>query len=140
MIIMNHIKKIGCLAVLSTGLFVSAQASATTTTCDRARTQADLNNCVAAQLAVEDKKLNQSYRDFQRLLNSSEKKELKAVQLSWIDFRDKACQFSANSLRGDNAYSIARNECLTTYTEQRRVQLDADIKNIKRLRALKVNR
>ena len=131
MIIMSHIKKVGCLAVLSTGLFVSAQASATTTTCDRARTQADLNNCVAAQLAVEDKKLNQSYRDFQRLLNSSEKKQLKAVQLSWIDFRDKACQFSASSVRGGSAYPMEINGCLTTYTEQRRVQLDADIKNIK---------
>ncbi|MBH0005328.1 lysozyme inhibitor LprI family protein [Psychrobacter sp. SWN149] len=131
MIIMSPIKKVGCLALLSTGLFFSAQASATTTTCDKARTQADLNNCVAAQLAVEDKKLNQSYRDFQRLLNSSEKKELKAVQLSWIDFRDKACQFSASPVRGGSAYPMALNGCLTTYTKQRRVQLDTDIKNIK---------
>ena len=130
MIVMSPIKKIGCHAVLSTALFVSAQASASTT-CDKARTQADLNNCVAAQLAVEDKKLNQSYRDFQRLLNSSEKKELKAVQLSWIDFRDKACQFSASPVHGGSAYPMALNGCLTTYTQQRRVQLDADIKNIK---------
>ncbi|MBF0657404.1 DUF1311 domain-containing protein [Psychrobacter sp. NG25] len=131
MFIMSHIKKVSCLALLSTGLFVSAQASAATTTCDKARTQADLNNCVAAQLAVEDKKLNQSYRDFQRLLNSSEKQQLKTVQLAWIDFRDKACQFSASSVRGGSAYPMALNGCLSTYTEQRRVQLDADIKNIK---------
>ena len=130
MIIMSHVKKVSCLALLSTGLFVSAQASASTT-CDKAHTQTDINKCIAAELAVEDQKLNQSYRDFQRLLNSSEKKELKAVQLSWIDFRDKACQFSAQSVRGGSAYPMVLNACLTTYTEQRRVQLDADIKNIK---------
>ena len=130
MFIMSHVKKVGCLALLSTGLFVSAQASASTT-CDKAHTQTDMNKCIAAELAVEDQKLNQSYRNFQRLLNNSEKKQLKAVQLAWIDFRDKACQFSASPVRGGSAYPMALNGCLTTYTQQRRVQLDADIKNIK---------
>ena len=130
MFIMSHIKNIGCLALLSTGLFFSVQASAANT-CDKAYTQTDINNCIAAELAVEDKKLNQSYRDFQRLLNSSEKKQLKTVQLAWIDFRDKACQFSAQSVRGGSAYPMVLNGCLTTYTQQRRVQLDADIENIR---------
>ena len=127
MIIMSPIKKVGCLALLSTGLFVSAQAS-TADTCDKAYTQTDMNKCAAAKLAVEDQKLNQSYRDFQRLLDSSEKKELKAVQLAWIDFRDKACQLSAQSVRGGSVYPMVLNDCLTTYTKQRRMQLDADIK------------
>ncbi|WP_201549549.1 lysozyme inhibitor LprI family protein [Psychrobacter fjordensis] len=127
---MSLIKKIGCLALLSTGLFVSAQASAEST-CDNAYTQTDMNKCIAAELAIEDQKLNQSYRDFQRLLNSSEKQQLKAVQLAWIDFRDKACQLSAQSVRGGSIYPMVLNGCLTTYTQQRRVQLDADIKSIK---------
>ena len=130
MIIMSPIKKVGCLALLSTGLFVSAQASASTT-CDKAHTQTDINKWIAAELAVEDKKLNQSYRDFQRLLNISEKQQLKTVQLAWIDFRDKACQFSAQSVRGGSAYPMVLNACLTTYTQQRRVQLDNDIENIR---------
>ena len=130
MIIMSPIKKVGCLALLSTGLFVSAQAS-TADTCDKAYTQTDMNKCAAAKLAVEDQKLNQSYRDFQRLLSSSEKQQLKTVQLAWIDFRDKACQFSASPVRGGSAYPMVLNGCLTTYTQQRRVQLDADIENIK---------
>ncbi|WP_201604334.1 lysozyme inhibitor LprI family protein [Psychrobacter immobilis] len=73
---MSHIKNVGCLALLSTGLFFSAQASAADT-CDSAYTQTDMNKCTATELAVEDQKLNQSYRDFLRLLNSSEKKQLK---------------------------------------------------------------
>ena len=127
MFIMSHVKKVGCLALLSTGLFVSAQASAADT-CDNAYTQTDMNKCAAARLAVEDQKLNQSYRNFQRLLNSSEKKELKEVQLAWIDFRNKACQLSAQSDRGGSIYPMVLNDCLTIYTQQRRVQLDADIK------------
>ena len=130
MFIMSHVKKVGCLALLSTGLFVSAQASAADS-CDNAYTQTDMNKCAAARLAVEDQKLNQSYRNFQRLLNSSEKKELKEVQLAWIDFRDKACQLSAQSDRGGSIYPMVLNDCLTIYTQQRRVQLDADIKSIK---------
>ena len=133
MFIMNHIKKVGGLALLSSGLFVSAQAFAAST-CDNTYTQTDINQCIAAELAVEDQKLNQSYRNFQRLLNSSEKQQLKTVQLAWIDFRDKACQFSAHSVRGGSAYPMVLKGCLTTYTQQRRVQLDADIENIKRNR------
>lgn len=129
--IKNNLKKVSGMAVLSIGLFATAQASAAGA-CDNANTQADINKCTATELSAEDRKLNRSYSDLQRLLNSSEKKQLKAAQLSWIDFRDKACKFSARGFNGGSAYSMALNGCLTTYTHQRRVQLDEEIENLKR--------
>lgn len=128
-LIKNNLKKLSSMALLSVGIFATAQASAAGA-CDNANTQADINKCTATELSVEDSKLNRSYSDLQRLLNSSEKKQLKAVQLSWIDFRDKACKFSARGFKGGSAYSMALNGCLTTYTHQRRVQLDEEIDNI----------
>ncbi|WP_201541585.1 lysozyme inhibitor LprI family protein [Psychrobacter faecalis] len=87
---------------------------------------------MAAELKAEDSKLNNSYSNLQRVLNKTEKKQLKVAQLAWIDFRDKACQFSARSSSGGSAYSMELNSCLTTHTQQRRIQLDQEIKNIQR--------
>lgn len=128
-LIRNNLKKVSGMALLSVGLFATAQASAAGA-CDNANTQAEINKCTATELSAEDRKLNRSYSDLQHLLNSSEKKQLKAAQLSWIDFRDKACKFSARSFNGGSAYSMALNGCLTTYTQQRRVQLDEEIQNL----------
>ncbi|MEN6670226.1 lysozyme inhibitor LprI family protein [Psychrobacter sp. B38] len=128
-LIKTNIKKVSGIALLSVSLFMTAEASAASV-CDNAYTQADMNKCTATELSAEDSKLNRSYSDLQRLLSSSEKKQLKAAQLAWIDFRDKACQFSARSFKGGSAHSMALNGCLTTYTHQRRVQLDDDIDNI----------
>ncbi len=126
-LITPHFKKVSAIALFSVGLFATAQASASTT-CDSATTQADINKCIAAELKTEDSKLNNSYRNLQRVLNKSEKKQLKTVQLAWIDFRDKACKFSARSSVGGSAYSMVLNSCLTTYTQQRRIQLDKEIR------------
>lgn len=130
-LITNNLKKMSGMALLSAGLFAAAQASAAGA-CDNANTQADINKCMATELSAEDNKLNRSYSDLQRLLNTSEKKQLKTAQLAWIDFRDKACKFSARSFSGGSAYSMALNGCLTTYTHQRRVQLNEEIQNIKK--------
>lgn len=129
--IINNLKKVSGLTLLSVVLFATAQASAASG-CDDAYTQADINKCIATELSAEDKKLNKSYSDLQRLLNASEKKQLKTVQLAWIDFRDKACKFSARSFSGGSAYPMASNGCLATYTKQRRVQLDEEIQNLKK--------
>lgn len=129
-LIKNNLKKVSGMALLSVGLFATAQASAAGA-CDNANTQADINKCTATQLSTEDSKLNRSYSELQRLLSSSEKKQLKTAQLAWIDFRDKACKFSARGFSGGSAYSMALNGCLTTYTHQRRVQLNEEIDNIK---------
>lgn len=126
-----NLKKVSSITLFSIGVFATAQASAATT-CNRATTQADINECMAAELKTEDAKLNSSYSSLQRVLNKTEKKQLKTVQLAWIDFRDKACKFSARRSSGGSAYSMALNSCLTTYTQQRRIQLDQEIKNIQR--------
>ncbi|MGP5417709.1 lysozyme inhibitor LprI family protein [Psychrobacter faecalis] len=125
-----NLKKASNIVLFSIGLFATAQASAAT--CDKANTQADINKCIAAELKAEDSKLNNSYSNLQRVLNKTEKKQLKVAQLAWIDFRDKACQFSARSSSGGSAYSMELNSCLTTHTQQRRIQLDQEIKNIQR--------
>lgn len=127
----NNLKESSILALLFAGLLVTAPASAANA-CDNAYTQTDINKCMAAELSVEDGKLNRSYSDLQRLLNANEKKQLKTAQRAWIDFRDKACKFSARSFSGGSAYSMASNSCLATYTQQRRMQLEEEIKNIKR--------
>ena len=130
-LITNPLKKFSSIALFSIGLFTAAHASASNA-CDNATTQADINKCTATELTTEDRKLNTSHSKLQHLLNNSEKKQLKTAQLAWIDFRDKACKFSARNLSGGSAYSMELNSCLTTYTHQRRLQLDKEIQNTQR--------
>ncbi|WP_201554506.1 lysozyme inhibitor LprI family protein [Psychrobacter sp. 72-O-c] len=98
--------------------------------CDNAYYQVDLNECTAIHLSVEDRQLNKSYGNLQPLLDSSERNQLKLAQRAWINFRDKACEFSARNLKGGSAYVMEHNSCLTNYTHQRRVELDEEIERI----------
>ena len=124
-----RIKHINTMALFSITLAVTTQAVAAKP-CVYTNTQAQINQCAAYELAIEDRKLNHSYTELQNLLSTTEKKQLKNVQLAWIDFRDKACKFSARDTKGGSIYSTVLNSCLTTYTEQRRTQLDDEIASI----------
>ena len=89
-------------------------------------TQVDLNSCTAKALAYEDKKLNQTYKEFRTLLTPQAKEQLKKVQLIWIDFRDKSCDFQLRDV-GRSIYPMIMNNCQTKYTEARRQELEIEI-------------
>lgn len=122
------LKQAAGVILLSFGAFTTAQASHNS--CENASTQAQINACSASDYAAEDSRLNTSYSRLQSLLSTSEKNQLKIAQRAWIDFRDKSCKFDTRNSVGGSIYSTVLSSCLTSYTEQRRNQLDEQIEMI----------
>ena len=122
------IKQAVGVIIVSLALFTTANASHNS--CENATTQAQINACSASDYAAEDNRLNSSYTRLQGLLTTKDKNQLKVAQRAWIDFRDKACKFDARNSVGGSIYPTVLNSCLTSYTEQRRMQLEDEIASI----------
>lgn len=124
----KHLTTSAGIALFSIGLLASAPAAADN--CDYAVTQADMNGCIASQAAAADRQLNYSYQNLQRLLNKTEKNQLKIAQRSWIAHRDQSCKFSTRGSVGGSAYGMELSSCILDYTKHRTKELDAEIKKI----------
>jgi uncharacterized protein YecT (DUF1311 family) len=77
---------------------------------------------MAEQLKEEDKNLNQTYQTLRTLLSPQEKEQLKNVQLIWIAFRDKSCDFQLRDADG-SMYAMFMAQCLARYTATRNAEL-----------------
>jgi len=97
--------------------------------CNNPETQLEMNVCSAQQYRLEDAKLNKNYKELVRKLDPSEKQRLKAVQLSWIKFRDLQCEFEASKYEGGSIQPLVRSSCLTQMTKQRNKDLRAMIED-----------
>ena len=81
----------------------------------------------------EDKLLNASYKELTRLLDKNNLAVLKQVQRKWIEWRDSKCysaQKLANRQIGVQGSSV-RDDCLSSLTEHRNIELQKFIKNSK---------
>ncbi|WP_445938718.1 lysozyme inhibitor LprI family protein [Pseudomonas sp.] len=92
--------------------------------CANAMDQFTLNQCAAADYAIQDKRLNQLYGDYRKRLDDGQKQQLKDVQLAWIMFRDLACAFESASVEGGSAYPMVMNGCLSAKTSSRADELE----------------
>ena len=92
--------------------------------CQNPQTQTDMNRCASIELEAETKKLNKTYRDFQTKLNSTQRQQLKKVQLAWIKFKDLACKFETSGSYGGSVYPMVLSNCLTEKTQQRNKELE----------------
>ena len=59
----------------------------------KARTQADLNACAAAEARAADARLSRSYRAVACHLAPGEKTRLRTAQRAWIRYREAECAF-----------------------------------------------
>ncbi len=91
---------------------ISVQIQATEN-CNNLKTQLEMNVCSAKEYQREDTRLNKNYKELVGKLGSSERKKLKAVQLSWIKFRDLQCEFEASGYEGGSIQPLIRSSCLT---------------------------
>lgn len=87
--------------------------------CDKNLNQTDLNICTAQEYKKEDQKLNKLYQAYSAKLGSAERKQFTAIQKSWVNYKDKDCQYAAQGYKGGSIYPMVLNECLTEKTEDR---------------------
>ena len=109
----NIITKALCISPL---LLISSLSFAD---CDRNMNQTDLNMCTAQEYKKADQKLNKLYQAYTAKLSSAERKQFTAIQKSWVNYKDKDCQYTAQGYNGGSIYPTILNTCLTEKTEDR---------------------
>lgn len=93
--------------------------------CNNASTQADINQCAAADYQKVDVQLNKAYREVYSKADATQVPQLKAAQNAWIKFRDADCSFQTSSARGGSMYASVLAGCLEAKTSARTEELSA---------------
>ncbi|WP_407411307.1 lysozyme inhibitor LprI family protein [Acinetobacter sp.] len=109
----NIITKALCISPL---LLISSLSFAD---CDRNMNQTDLNMCTAQEYKKADQKLNKLYQAYTAKLSRAERKQFTAIQKSWVNYKDKDCQYAAQNYKDGSIYPLLINSCLTEKTEDR---------------------
>jgi uncharacterized protein YecT (DUF1311 family) len=81
--------------------------------------QIELNECSKKSLDEETKKINKLYNDYRNTLEDTQKKSLKEVQLSWIKYKDKKCEFETSFYSGGSIVPSIYSECQKDETVKR---------------------
>jgi uncharacterized protein YecT (DUF1311 family) len=87
--------------------------------CPKGRTQLDMNNCAAAELAHADRALNETYQAVLRLLDPERVELLREAQRAWIRWRDAECEFEASEFAGGSMEPMIQALCLAHVTKER---------------------
>jgi uncharacterized protein YecT (DUF1311 family) len=82
-----------------------------------------MQDCIAGELARQDKRLNESYKELMASLEGKRKSQLREVQRKWLAFRDANCAFY-DKPDGGQADRLAANECVVQFTAQRATELE----------------
>ncbi len=89
--------------------------------CENAVTTIDMKECAYQEFQVEDKELNNVYKELIKQLDNEGKKKLKTVQRAWIVYRDAEAAFAADYARG-GTISVLLYTGSQTYSTKKRVQ------------------
>lgn len=103
--------------------------------CEKASTQAEMNDCYGAEYQKEDARLNRVYRKVmeylqrdlaqagsdQGLKQSAQTAidDLKAAELAWIKYRDLQCEAAGQQYEGGTMRPMIHSVCMAMVTEHR---------------------
>jgi uncharacterized protein YecT (DUF1311 family) len=83
----------------------------------------EMLDCMAAETAAQDSKLNQAYGKLGAQLTPARKRQLVAAQRLWVQYRDANCGFYADP-DGGTAASLAASGCVMRETAGRASELE----------------
>jgi len=79
---------------------------------------AEMIDCISAETARQDARLNANYKKLMAKLSAKRKKTLLEAQRAWIKFRDLNCEFYYDP-DGGTAARLAGNDCFLQATADR---------------------
>lgn len=82
-----------------------------------------MQDCIAAELVVQDKRLNAAYQTLLKAVTDKRKTQLREVQRKWVAYRDANCAYYDDASLGQAA-RLAANECALTATADRALELE----------------
>ena len=100
-------------------LMVTAGTAVSASPCDKMERTDALNACLGEELQVADKALNSAYVEIRRRLTPERQELLKKAETSWIELRDRDCDFEASAATGGAAYQSLYLSCQIQGTRSR---------------------
>jgi uncharacterized protein YecT (DUF1311 family) len=93
--------------------------------CQKAVTQAQLNQCAAINAKTADQKLNDAYKKVLAIYKGKpQAKLLVAAEEAWIKYRDASCAFSRSRVEGGSIMPMVYLNCLERLTKERTQELE----------------
>ncbi|WP_157778312.1 lysozyme inhibitor LprI family protein [Massilia violaceinigra] len=90
---------------------------------NKAVSNVDMQECMSAQYALEDKRLNVAYRALLARQQGARKKELQEVQRMWLKYTEANCGFYDDP-DGGTAARLAAHECAVSARAARAAELE----------------
>jgi hypothetical protein len=90
---------------------------------------ANLMDCSGNEIDIQDKQLNEYYKNITEILGEREKTELKSAQRIWIKDRDRACDKISAEDGGGTMSAVTYSECILFLTLKRKNEIEIFIKN-----------
>jgi uncharacterized protein YecT (DUF1311 family) len=116
------------LLVIAASAYSAGQSQKKREPCPNAQSQAEMNDCAGREYKKADADLNQVYQKLVTMLDADEKAQLKAVEMTWITYRDANCDFVADQYKGGSMRPMILGFCLADMTHNRTNELKDQIK------------
>jgi uncharacterized protein YecT (DUF1311 family) len=133
------------LLFLIAGSGITAAQNANADPCEKAMSQADMNDCYGKEYMKADARLNRVYHKAMDYLQTSlaqsgtdqalQKQsqtaidDLKAAELAWIKYRDLQCEAASQQYQGGTMWSMIHSMCMTTTTRHRIIEIKQAYEN-----------
>jgi len=83
---------------------------------------AGMTDCISAETARQDARLNENYKRLMSKLSAKRKNTLQAAQRAWVRFRDANCSFYSDP-EGGTAALLDGRDCFLQATANRATEL-----------------
>ena len=110
----------GCFLFLGQSAFGQASVP---DACKDAKTQLEMNVCLAGAYGDADRDLNAFYAAVKSKLHAAAVAKLQEVQRAWIRYRDLNCDAEAGLYKGGSIQPAVRSGCLERVTRERIAEL-----------------
>jgi uncharacterized protein YecT (DUF1311 family) len=121
--LLTLIPSLGMATAITMGAIAPMQAQPID--CKNAVTQSDMNHCAYVSWQKADQTLNQVYQSLTAKLSAARREQLTTVQLDWITFRDRECEFVSGVAEGGSIQPLLTAGCWNQLTIQRTTDLKA---------------
>ena len=93
--------------------------------CENPGSNVEYKECARRAYEAADKRLNQVYQQVISSVTGEERQKLIEAEQTWIQFRDRHCDFQVYRNRGGTGYGGFLSNCLEQLTNERTAHLES---------------
>ena len=122
-------KRLFAALLLFTALLpdASAQKTAPQVSCRDPQSQYEMNVCSDRAYKAADAELNKVYNRLASKLDEAARAKLKAVEVSWLKYRDDNCDYESALYEGGTLQPAIYSSCMERMTKARTAELREQI-------------